>query len=77
MLPLINEYAIEVFQQDNARPQIAQISKTLLQQAEVEILPWPARSSNLNSIEHCCGISWVEVKAFSPTRKEFGEASLG
>jgi hypothetical protein len=53
LLPLLNEHAGVVFQEDNARLHIAQISRrTFPQQAEVEILPWPARSADLNPIEH-------------------------
>jgi transposase len=49
----IDGHAGVIFQHDNARrPHIPQITRTFLQQAEIEILHWPARSSDLNPIEH-------------------------
>jgi hypothetical protein len=66
LLPLINEHTGVVFQKYNAH--VAQISGTFLQQAEVEILPWPARSSDLNSI-------FPHGKTFSSTSKQSGGAA--
>jgi hypothetical protein len=56
LLPLLNERAGVVFQQDNTRPHITQISRTFLQQAEVEILPWRTRSLDLNPIWDIMGL---------------------
>jgi hypothetical protein len=64
LLHLINEHAGVVFQQDNARPYIVKISSTFLQQAEVESLPWPARSSDLNPIEHVWDIMGRRLRRF-------------
>jgi hypothetical protein len=41
-----------IFQQDNARPHTANITRTYLQQAQLQMLPWPARSPDLSPIEH-------------------------
>jgi hypothetical protein len=39
-------------QLDNARPQTANIGRTYLQQAQLQMLPWPAPSPDLSLIEH-------------------------
>jgi hypothetical protein len=49
VLPLINEHAGVVLEQDNVRSHVAQISRTFLQHAEVENLP-RARVPDLNPI---------------------------
>jgi hypothetical protein len=64
LLHLINEHAGVVFQQDNARPHIVKISRTFLQQAEVESLSGPARSSDLNPIEHMWDIMGRRLRRF-------------
>lgn len=40
------------FQQDNARPHTARITQAFLQQQNIDVLPWPSKSPDLNPIEH-------------------------
>lgn len=66
LLPLLNEYHGVVFQQDNARPHIAQISRNILQKAEVEVISWQARFADLNPIEHVWNTMGRRLGKFQP-----------
>ncbi|GFV66214.1 transposable element Tcb2 transposase [Trichonephila clavipes] len=50
VLPLMQWLPGAIFQQDNARPYTARVSKDCLR--TVTILPWSSRSPDLSSIEH-------------------------
>lgn len=50
VIPFMNTIPNGVFQQDNARPHTAVITRVALQ--HVPIMPWPARSPDLSAIEH-------------------------
>ena len=53
MVPFLNTNPdITVFQQDNARPHTARITREYMQQENVEVLPWSAYSPDLSPIEH-------------------------
>ena len=41
-----------VFQHDNARPHTARLTNAFLQNNNINVLPWPSRSPDLNPIEH-------------------------
>jgi transposase len=42
----------ELFQHDNARPHTARLTSDYLQQNNINVLPWPSKSPDLNPIEH-------------------------
>lgn len=52
LIPFMQQHPQFLFQQDNARPHSARLTQTLLQQNNVDILRWPARSPDLSPIEH-------------------------
>ncbi|GFV25279.1 transposable element Tcb1 transposase [Trichonephila clavipes] len=52
VLPYLQGLATAIFQQDNARPQMVRIVQRLFVNQQIELLPWPARSSDLSPIEN-------------------------
>jgi transposase len=50
--PVIGENFL--FMQDNAKPHVARNTRAYLEEVGIPILPWPARSPDLNPIEHIC-----------------------
>lgn len=50
VLPLMAGLSTAIFQQDNARPHTARVSRECLR--NIATLPWPARSPDLSLIEH-------------------------
>jgi hypothetical protein len=46
LVPFIQTLPNGIFQQDNARPQTTNLTRTYLQQAQLQMFPWPARSSD-------------------------------
>lgn len=51
-LPYLQQLQDPIFQQDNARPHTAAVTRNFLRQANVTVLPWPARSPDLSPKEH-------------------------
>ncbi|GBO14951.1 hypothetical protein AVEN_84203-1 [Araneus ventricosus] len=54
MLPFMNSIQGGVFKQESAHPLTAVVTQHTLQ--TVGMLSWPARSTDLNPIEHVCAI---------------------
>ena len=53
VLPFLRRHQFNhVFQQDNARCHVAQVSMDFLNFHHIRVLPWPAMSPDLNPIEH-------------------------
>lgn len=55
--PIVVPFAQQVGPQfqlmhDNARPHTARVVRTFLEENEIDVLPWPAQSPDLNPIEH-------------------------
>ena len=48
---------------DNARPHIARICRQFLNRNNVNVLPWPAVSPDMNQIEHIWGYLGRKVRA--------------
>ena len=54
----LNEF---IFQQDNAPPHTSNLLKLLFRENQVELLPWPANSPDLNPIENIWGYISLEL----------------
>ncbi|GFS90808.1 transposable element Tcb1 transposase [Trichonephila clavipes] len=52
VLPYLQGLATAIFQQDNARPDVAHIVQRFFVNHQIELLPWPARSPDLSPIEN-------------------------
>lgn len=52
VLPFLNVHPGTVLQQDNARPHAARLTQNFLTANNVQTLPWPALSPDMNPIEH-------------------------
>ncbi|GBM20421.1 hypothetical protein AVEN_222120-1 [Araneus ventricosus] len=50
VLPMLLSHPGAIYQQDNAQPHTARLTQQCLQ--GYDVLPWPARSSDLSPIEH-------------------------
>ena len=52
VLPFVQQNQGTLFQQDNATPHTAVVTRNFLNNNNVNVLPWPARSPDLSPIEH-------------------------
>ena len=52
VLPFMQQHPGAIFQQDNARPHAARITTNFLATSNVNTLPWPALSPDMNPMEH-------------------------
>ncbi|GFY09475.1 transposable element Tcb1 transposase [Trichonephila clavipes] len=52
VLPYLQGLATAIFQQDNARPHVERIDQRFFVNHQIELLPWPDRSSDLSPIEN-------------------------
>ena len=50
-VPLVQQHNL-IFQQDNARPQVARVCRQFLANHNIQPLDWPAYSPDLSPIEH-------------------------
>ncbi|UYV69946.1 hypothetical protein LAZ67_7001291 [Cordylochernes scorpioides] len=67
-LPYLQGVPNALYQQDNARPHTARISKQALQ--DVQMLPWPPYSPDLSPIEHVWDIIGRRLHALPQPRSE-------
>jgi hypothetical protein len=64
VIPFIHAQVNNVtFQQNNARPHVTRFVRDYLTQQNVDLLPWPAVSPDLSSIEHVSSIEhiWLSI----------------
>lgn len=52
ILPIMQADHTRIFQHDNARPHAARLTTEFLESHDIDVLPWPSRSPDLNPIEH-------------------------
>ncbi|GFT79191.1 transposable element Tcb1 transposase [Trichonephila clavipes] len=52
VLPYLQGLTTTIFQQDNARPQVARIVQRFFANHQIELLPWPNRSPDQLPIEN-------------------------
>ena len=51
-IPFMQRNRPVVFQQDNVRPHVARVTQARLAAANVNVMPWPAMSPDMNPLEH-------------------------
>ena len=52
VVPYLQQHNVWIFQHDNARPHTTRRTQNILRIHNVNVLQWPARSSDLSPIEH-------------------------
>ena len=61
--PFLQRYGPAILMHDNARPHVAMICRQFLNRNNVNVLPWPAVSPDLNPIEHIWDYLGRKVRA--------------
>ena len=63
LFPLCDKFGYDtvIFQHDNAPLHTSRLTKTFLQERNLKVLKWPARSPDLNPIENVRGLLAREV----------------
>ena len=51
-VPFLQRHGPAIVMHDNARPHVARIYRQFLNKNNVNVLPWPAVSPDMNPIEH-------------------------
>ena len=51
-VPFLQRHGTAILMHDNARPHVARICRQFLKRNNVNVLPWPAVSPDMNPIEH-------------------------
>ena len=51
-VPFLQRHGPAILMHDNARPRVARICRQFLNRINVNVLPWPAVSPDINPIEH-------------------------
>ena len=62
-VPFLQRHGPAVLMHDNARPHVARICRQFLNRNNVNVLPWPAVSSDMNPIEHIWDYLGRKVRA--------------
>lgn len=66
VIPFLDEHPeIQFFQQDNARPHSARLSRDFLEDNDVQVLDWPPYSPDMSPIEHL----WDQLKTAISRRR--------
>ena len=50
--PFLQKHGLAILMHDNARPHVARICREFLNRHNVNVVPWPAVSPDMNPIEH-------------------------
>ncbi|GFX08341.1 transposable element Tcb1 transposase [Trichonephila clavipes] len=66
VLPYFQGLATAIFQQDNARPDMALIVQRFFVNHQIELLPWPARSPDISPIENMWSMVAEQLTQITP-----------
>ena len=62
-VPFLQRHGPAILMHDNARPHVARICRQFLNRNNVNVLPWPAMSPDMNQIEHIWDYLGRKVRA--------------